>query len=111
MEGEPPKIYLVDCPEAVQTLARDVASEFQTAATWPTTNDVHVMRIERDIDDRTFSRYKYYLFNDWSDGQQARLRLNSWVLHDAGGFEDVFSAACRLVGKAFDEIRRTRKPV
>lgn len=56
MDDELPRVHLADCPEDIQRLARDIVALFRIDATWPTVNDVHVMRVERDIDEAPFAR-------------------------------------------------------
>ena len=110
MEDERTKLHLADYPEDLQGLAREIAETYRTSATWPTVDEVHIMRVEKDIDHAIFTRHKYELLSDWSsETAKAYQRLNSWVLYDAGGFEKVFAQAAKLTGKAFDQIRRTRQ--
>ena len=110
MESDPERLQLKDCPGEVQALVREIAREFQVSGEWPTNNDVHVMRVERCIDDGTFNLYRHPLLTNRPDKDgTGRLCLNLWALHDVGISNDIFAGALVLVGRAFEEIRRTRK--
>jgi hypothetical protein len=111
MEEQTPTLHLSECPEAIQRLVEKLAEQFQESATWPTGNELHLLRQELGVTDQDFNAFGHSAFEFYSDNGRQFARLNLWALYDTGRFEKLFAAARTVIERAFDEIKQTRESV
>jgi predicted nucleotide-binding protein len=111
MDDEPSKLHLSDCPDTFQRLVQTVAETFQDTVTWPSINELHLLRQEAGVTSNDFDRHGHSAFDFYNVNGKQMARLNLWAIYDTGRFQRLFTEAHQIVDGAFKDIRRTREAV
>lgn len=110
-DDKPVKRHLRDCSAAVQQLVRGVAEAFKETLTWPTANRLHLLQQDLGVSEYDAGHLVHSAFDFYFEDQKRKARLNLWALYDTGLFDEVFADARKVVGRAYEEIRRTEDAV